>query len=38
MLMRGASARPPAVTLSVCSHAQPSRMREAADAVDALYG
>jgi len=26
------------VTLSVYSHALPSRMREAADVVDALYG
>jgi integrase len=28
----------PAVTLRVYGHALPSRMREAADAVDALYG
>ena len=28
----------PAVTLRVYSHALPSRMREAADAVDTLYG
>ncbi len=28
----------PAVTLSIYSHALPSRMREAADVVDALYG